>query len=31
MDFLQIGFLAFARYDSNLIDTSAVVTDIAVA
>jgi HK97 family phage major capsid protein len=31
MDFLQIGFLAFARFDSNLIDTSAVVTDIAVA
>jgi len=31
MDFLQIGFLAFARFDSNLIDTSAVVTDISVA
>jgi len=31
MDFLQIGFLAFARFDSNLIDTSAVVTDITVA
>ena len=31
MDFLQIGFLAFARFDSNLIDTQAVVTDIAVA
>ncbi len=30
MDFLQIGFLGFARFDSNLIDTSAVVTDIAV-
>ncbi len=31
MDFLQIGFLAFARFDSNLIDTQACVTDIAVA
>lgn len=31
MDFLQIGFLAFARFDSNLIDTQAVVTDITVA
>ncbi len=31
MDFLQIGFMAFARFDSNLIDTQAVVTDIAVA
>lgn len=31
MDFLQIGFLAFARFDSNLIDTQACVTDISVA
>lgn len=31
MDFLQIGFMAYARYDSNLIDTAAVVTDIVVA
>jgi HK97 family phage major capsid protein len=31
MDFLQIGFLAYGRWDSNLIDTSAVVTDIGVA
>lgn len=31
MDFLQIGWMAYARYDSNLIDTSAVVTDIVVA
>lgn len=31
MDFLQKGFLGFARFDSNLIDVNAVVTDIAVA
>ena len=31
MDALQIGWLGYARWDSNLIDTSAVVTDIAVA
>lgn len=31
MDFLQIGWMGYARYDSNLIDTSAVVTDIVVA
>lgn len=30
MDFLQIGFMAYARYDGNLIDTAAVVTDIGV-
>lgn len=31
MDFLQIGWMGYARWDSNLIDTSAVVTDVAVA
>lgn len=31
MDNLQIGFMGYARWDGNLIDTSAVVTDIAVA
>lgn len=31
MDYLQIGFMGYARWDSNLIDTSAVVTDVAVA
>lgn len=31
MDALQIGWLGYARWDSNLIDTSAVVTDVAVA
>lgn len=31
MDNLQIGFMGYARYDGNLIDTSAVVTDVAVA
>lgn len=31
MDFLQIGWMAYARYDSNLVDTSAVVTDVGVA
>ena len=31
MDFLQIGWMGYARWDSNLIDTSAVVTDITVA
>lgn len=31
MDFLQIGWMGYARWDSNLIDTQAVVTDIAVA
>lgn len=31
MDFLQIGWMGYARYDSNLIDTAAVVTDITVA
>ena len=31
MDYLQIGWMGYARWDSNLIDTSAVVTDIAVA
>lgn len=31
MDFLQIGWMGYARWDSNLIDTNAVVTDIAVA
>jgi len=31
MDFLQIGWMGYARYDSNLIDVNAVVTDIAVA
>jgi len=31
MDALQIGWLGYARWDSNLIDTNAVVTDVAVA
>lgn len=31
MDFLQIGFMGYARWDSNLIDVAAVQTDIAVA
>ena len=31
MDNLQKGFMGYARYDSNLIDTAAVVTDISVA
>jgi HK97 family phage major capsid protein len=31
MDYLQIGFMGYSRYDSNLIDTGAVVTDVAVA
>lgn len=31
MDFLQIGWMGYARWDSNLIDTNAVVTDIAIA
>jgi HK97 family phage major capsid protein len=31
MDALQIGWLGYARWDSNLIDVNAVVTDIAVA
>lgn len=31
MDFLQIGFMGYARWDSNLIDVEAVQTDIAVA
>lgn len=31
MDNLQKGFMGYARYDSNLIDTQAVVTDIVVA
>lgn len=31
MDYLQIGWMGYARWDSNLIDTSAVVTDVAVA
>ena len=31
MDALQIGWLGYARWDSNLIDVNAVVTDIGVA
>ena len=31
MDFLQIGWMGYARWDSNLIDVNAVVTDVAVA
>jgi len=31
MDALQIGWLGYARWDSNLIDVNAVVTDVAVA
>lgn len=31
MDNLQKGFMGYARYDSNLIDVAAVVTDIGVA
>lgn len=31
MDFLQIGWMGYARWDSNLIDTSAVITDVALA
>ena len=31
MDYLQIGWMGYARWDSNLIDTGAVVTDVAVA
>lgn len=31
MDNLQIGFMGYARWDGNLIDVNAVVTDIAVA
>ncbi len=31
MDFLQIGWMGYARWDSNLIDQNAVVTDIVVA
>jgi HK97 family phage major capsid protein len=31
MDYLQIGWMGYARWDSNLIDVSAVVTDVAVA
>ena len=31
MDALQIGWLGYARWDSNLIDTNAVVTDVALA
>lgn len=30
MDNLQIGFMGYGRWDGNLIDTSAVVTDIVV-
>ncbi len=31
MDYLQIGWMGYARWDSNLIDTAAVITDVAVA
>lgn len=31
MDNLQIGFMGYGRWDGNLIDTAAVVTDIVVA
>jgi len=31
MDYLQIGWMGYARWDSNLIDVNAVVTDVAVA
>lgn len=31
MDFLQIGWMGYARWDSNLIDVNAVQTDVALA
>ncbi len=31
MDNLQLGFMGYARWDGNLIDTNAVVTDVVVA